>query len=470
MIKKFEKLYCLKSSLGNKGWIEDKDIIKPYLQEDRGLYKGYSSLLLRPKSAKEVGQILSICNQNNIKVVPQGGRTGLCGGTIPSESGEEILISMERMNKIRQINRENFTITTEAGCILNKIQEESEKNNLLFPLSLAAEGSCTIGGNLSTNAGGINVLKYGMARDLVLGLEVVLANGEIWHNLESLRKDNRGYNLKHLFVGSEGTLGIITAAVLKLFPFPNHVETALLSVPSPEDAIKLLGLARSASADLLNAFELISRVGMEMVLNHMPTSKEPFEKKYEWYVLLEFSSSAKNNLKEQMENLYISASEKNIVLDGIIAESTQQRKDLWLLRDGLSEAQKPEGGSIKHDISVPIDCVSIFIDKATQSVKKHIPGSRVVAFGHVGDGNIHFNVSQPIDHDKNEFLEKWSEINEIVFDIAKNLKGSFSAEHGIGKLKREELKKYNPPLEVNLMHSIKKSFDPNNILNPGKVL
>ena len=470
MKKKIEKLYCLKPFLGDKGWIEDKNIIEPYLLEERGLFRGSSSLLLRPKNSKEVSQILSICNQNNIKVVPQGGRTGLCGGTIPSESGEEILISMERMNVIRHISCENFTITVEAGCILSNIQEESEKNNLLFPLSLAAEGSCTIGGNLSTNAGGINVLRYGMARDLVLGLEVVLANGEILNNLGSLRKDNRGYNLKHLFVGSEGTLGIITAAVLKLFPFPNNVETALLAVSSPEDAIKLLGLARSASADLLNAFELISRIGMEMVLRHMPGTKEPLEKQYKWYVLLEFSSSAKNNLREQMENLYVSASEKNLVLDGIIAESTQQRKGLWLLRDGLSEAQKPEGGSIKHDVSVPIDCVSIFIEKATKAVEQHIPKSRVVAFGHLGDGNIHFNVSQPINADTNDFLGKWNEINEIVFDIAQNLKGSFSAEHGIGKLKREELKKYNSSIEVNLMHSIKKSFDPNNILNPGKVL
>ena len=469
-MKKFENLFELKSILGSKGWIEDMKIIEPYLIEERGLYEGASSLLLKPHNTKELSQILYLCNKNNIKVVPQGGRTGLCGGTIPSDMGNEILISLERMNKIKNINKENFTITVEAGCILKNIQEEAKKYDLLFPLSLAAEGSCTIGGNLSTNAGGINVLRYGMARDLVLGLEVVLANGEIWNSLESLRKDNRGYNLKQLFVGSEGTLGIITAAVLKLFPYPNNIETALLAVPSPEAAIKLLGLARSESADLLNAFELTSRVGMEMVIRNISGTKEPLQEKYNWYVLLEFSSSAKNNLREQMENLYNLANEKNIVLDGIIAESNKQREDLWILRDGLNEAQKYEGGSIKHDISVPISSVSTFIDIATKSVNNFFPGSRIVAFGHIGDGNIHFNISQPPKCNKNLFLNNWKKINKIVFDIAHNLHGSFSAEHGIGKLKREELKKYNSPIEIELMQSVKKSFDPKNILNPGKVL
>ena len=464
------KLQKLKNTLGPKGWIEDKEIIEPYLLEERGLFRGESSLLLKPQNTEEVSKILKLCNKYNIKIVPQGGRTGLCGGTIPSENGQEIMLSLERMNKIKDLNEANFTITVEAGCILNTIQNIADEKNFLFPLSLASEGSCTIGGNLSTNAGGINVLRYGMARDLVLGIEVVLANGEIWSNLTSLRKDNRGYDLKQLFIGSEGTLGIITSAVLKLFPAPRNIETALFAIPNTDAAIELLGLARNASADLLNAYELVSRIGMEMVIKHIPGAKEPIKDKYEWYVLIEFSSSSKNNLRQQMEDLFELALNKKIVLDGVIAESTQQRKDLWVLRDGLNEAQKPEGGSIKHDISVPINNVSKFIDSASKCVKKFIPSSRVVAFGHIGDGNIHFNISQPLKQDKNEFLNKWNDVNKLVFDIVESLNGSFSAEHGIGKLKRKELQTYNPKIEIDLMKSIKSTFDPNNILNPGKVL
>ncbi|MDB9762082.1 FAD-binding oxidoreductase [Alphaproteobacteria bacterium] len=464
------KLQKLKNTLGPKGWIEDKKIIEPYLLEERGLFRGESSLLLKPQNTEEVSKILKLCNEYNIKVVPQGGRTGLCGGTIPSENGQEIMLSLERMNKIKDLNEANFTITVEAGCILNNIQNIADEKNFLFPLSLASEGSCTIGGNLSTNAGGINVLRYGMARDLVLGIEVVLANGEIWSNLTSLRKDNRGYDLKQLFIGSEGTLGIITSAVLKLFPAPRNIETALFAIPNTDAAIELLGLARNASADLLNAYELVSRIGMEMVIKHIPGAKEPIKDKYEWYVLIEFSSSSKNNLRQQMEDLFELALNKKIVLDGVIAESTQQRKELWVLRDGLNEAQKPEGGSIKHDISVPINNVSKFIDSASKCVKQFIPSSRVVAFGHIGDGNIHFNISQPLKQDKNEFLNKWNDVNKLVFDIVESLNGSFSAEHGIGKLKRKELQTYNPKIEIDLMKAIKSTFDPNNILNPGKIL
>lgn len=470
MHAKLKKLLPLKILLGPKGWIEDPNIIEPYLIEERGLYKGKSELLLKPSNTYEVSNILKLCNEHNIKIVPQGGRTGLCGGTIPSDNGLEVMLSLERMNKIDEFNEENFTITVEAGCVLGNIQDKVEEKNLLFPLSLASEGSCTIGGNLSTNAGGINVLRYGMARDLVLGIEVVLADGQIWDNLTGLRKDNRGYDLKQLFIGSEGTLGIITKAVLKLFPFPSNIETALFAVPNTQAAVELLGLARSVSTDLLNAYELVSRLGMEMVLKNIPNTKDPIKDKYKWYVLLEFSSSSKNSMRAQMETLFEIALNKNIVCDGVIAESSQQRKELWVLRDGLNEAQKPEGGSIKHDVSIPINNVSKFIDNATIQIEKFIPDSRVVAFGHIGDGNIHFNISQPIKSKKEEFLKKWESVNKIVFDIVHDLNGSFSAEHGIGKLKREELKFYNPKIEVSLMRSIKDTFDPKNILNPGKVL
>lgn len=470
MHAKLKKLLPLKILLGPKGWIEDPNIIEPYLIEERGLYKGKSELLLKPSNTYEVSNILKLCNEHNIKIVPQGGRTGLCGGTIPSDNGLEVMLSLERMNKIDEFNEENFTITVEAGCVLGNIQDKVEEKKLLFPLSLASEGSCTIGGNLSTNAGGINVLRYGMARDLVLGIEVVLADGQIWDNLTGLRKDNRGYDLKQLFIGSEGTLGIITKAVLKLFPFPSNIETALFAVPNTQAAVELLGLARSVSTDLLNAYELVSRLGMEMVLKNIPNTKDPIKDKYKWYVLLEFSSSSKNSMRAQMETLFEIALNKNIVCDGVIAESSQQRKELWVLRDGLNEAQKPEGGSIKHDVSIPINNVSKFIDNATIQIEKFIPDSRVVAFGHIGDGNIHFNISQPIKSKKEEFLKKWESVNKIVFDIVHDLNGSFSAEHGIGKLKREELKFYNPKIEVSLMRSIKDTFDPKNILNPGKVL
>jgi len=470
MHAKLKKLLPLKILLGSKGWIEDPNIIEPYLIEERGLYKGKSELLLKPSNTYEVSNILKLCNEHNIKIVPQGGRTGLCGGTIPSDNGLEVMLSLERMNKIDEFNEENFTITVEAGCVLGNIQDKVEEKKLLFPLSLASEGSCTIGGNLSTNAGGINVLRYGMARDLVLGIEVVLADGQIWDNLTGLRKDNRGYDLKQLFIGSEGTLGIITKAVLKLFPFPSNIETALFAVPNTQAAVELLGLARSVSTDLLNAYELVSRLGMEMVLKNIPNTKDPIKDKYKWYVLLEFSSSSKNSMRAQMETLFEIALNKNIVCDGVIAESSQQRKELWVLRDGLNEAQKPEGGSIKHDVSIPINNVSKFIDNATIQIEKFIPDSRVVAFGHIGDGNIHFNISQPIKSKKEEFLKKWESVNKIVFDIVHDLNGSFSAEHGIGKLKREELKFYNPKIEVSLMRSIKDTFDPKNILNPGKVL
>jgi len=470
MHAKLKKLLPLKILLGSKGWIEDPNIIEPYLIEERGLYKGKSELLLKPSNTYEVSNILKLCNEHNIKIVPQGGRTGLCGGTIPSDNGLEVMLSLERMNKIDEFNEENFTITVEAGCVLGNIQDKVEEKKLLFPLSLASEGSCTIGGNLSTNAGGINVLRYGMARDLVLGIEVVLADGQIWDNLTGLRKDNRGYDLKQLFIGSEGTLGIITKAVLKLFPFPSNIETALFAVPNTQAAVELLGLARSVSTDLLNAYELVSRLGMEMVLKNIPNTKDPIKDKYKWYVLLEFSSSSKNSMRAQMETLFEIALNKNIVCDGVIAESSQQRKELWVLRDGLNEAQKPEGGSIKHDVSIPINNVSKFIDNATIQIEKFIPDSRVVAFGHIGDGNIHFNISQPIKSNKEEFLKKWESVNKIVFDIVHDLNGSFSAEHGIGKLKREELKFYNPKIEVSLMRSIKDTFDPKNILNPGKVL
>ncbi len=470
MHAKLKKLLPLKILLGSKGWIEDPNIIEPYLIEERGLYKGKSELLLKPSNTYEVSNILKLCNEHNIKIVPQGGRTGLCGGTIPSDNGLEVMLSLERMNKIDEFNEENFTITVEAGCVLGNIQDKVEEKKLLFPLSLASEGSCTIGGNLSTNAGGINVLRYGMARDLVLGIEVVLADGQIWDNLTGLRKDNRGYDLKQLFIGSEGTLGIITKAVLKLFPFPSNIETALFAVPNTQAAVELLGLARSVSTDLLNAYELVSRLGMEMVLKNIPNTKDPIKDKYKWYVLLEFSSSSKNSMRAQMETLFEIALNKNIVCDGVIAESSQQRKELWVLRDGLNEAQKPEGGSIKHDVSIPINNVSKFIDNATIQIEKFIPDSRVVAFGHIGDGNIHFNISQPIKSNKEEFLKKWESVNKIVFDIVHGLNGSFSAEHGIGKLKREELKFYNPKIEVSLMRSIKDTFDPKNILNPGKVL
>jgi FAD/FMN-containing dehydrogenase len=459
----------LKQAAGPGGWTLDATEIAPHLEEQRGLYHGDCALMVKPESTESVAAIVRICAESRIPIVPQGGNTGLCGGAVP-DSGS-VLLSLARLKRLRAIDPATHTITVEAGMVLAEVQRAAAEHDLLFPLSLGAEGSCQIGGNLSTNAGGITVLRYGNARDLVLGLEVVLPDGQILGSLKSLRKDNTGYDLKQLFIGAEGTLGVITAAVLKLFPLPRDRATSFVAVRDPQAAIELLGMARRLSGDTVTSFELINRTTLEFVLRHMNGSIDPLAEPSPWYVLIELSSSRVDaDLGSALEACLGSAVECGLVLDAAIAQSQAQAKAMWRLREEAPEAQKFEGGSIKHDISVPVGKVPMFLARATQAVEAHLPGIRVAAFGHAGDGNIHYNLSQPVGADRAAYLARWDELNRIVHDIVQDLGGSFSAEHGIGRLKRAELAHYKSPIELATMRAIKAALDPHNIMNPGKVI
>jgi len=461
----------LSNIVGTAGCVTDPDAMAPYLKEERGLYQGKAALILRPSTTAEVADVVTACAKSGTPIVPQGGNTGLCGGAVTREDASEVLLNLGRMNKVRAIDPVNFTITVEAGCILADVQKAAEEAGCLFPLSLGAEGSCHIGGNLATNAGGINVLRYGNARDLVLGLEVVLPDGRIWNGLRALGKDNTGYALRQMFVGAEGTLGIITAAVLKLFPRPVDKATALCALNSLEDATKLLNRARALSGDAVTAFELIPRIGLEMCIKHIAGVSDPFQEPHAWYVLTEFSTSRPDvTVRGSFDALLETAFEEGIIVDAVIAESVEQQKNLWRIRESLPEAQKHEGGSIKHDISVPVSRVPQFIAEGVSAIAKHFPGARPVPFGHLGDGNIHFNISQPLGSDKASYLAQWSEMNRLVHDIVVGMQGSISAEHGIGLLKVEEMKHYKDPVELDLMRRLKQAIDPANLMNPGKIL
>ncbi len=461
----------LRKIAGDRGWIDDPADMQPFLIEPRDKYHGRTPLVLLPDSREVVADIVRTCARHKIPVVPQGGNSGLVGGSIPPAG--EILISLKRLNRVREKRIDNLAMTVEAGCILSDIHDQARDMGLLFPLSLAAEGSCMIGGNLSTNAGGVNVLHYGAMRDLVLGLEVVLPNGDIWHGLKGLRKDNTGYDLKQLFIGAEGTLGIITAATLKLFPFPHEKQTALVTVPDPAAAVELLSLARKISGSCITAFEIIPRIGMDFVTRHMPGCRDPITGFYDWYVLLECSSSLDRellDLEKLVERILSEAMARELVLDGVIAKNQAESLALWRLRENLSEAQKHEGGSIKHDISLPISTIPDFLIEAGGLVAKAIPGARPVPFGHLGDGNLHYNISQPPEMDKQVFLDKWQDLNRIIHDLVKKYNGSFSAEHGIGRLKTGDMLRYKSPVEMALMRQIKSILDPDNIMNPGVII
>ena len=453
--------------IGANNAITDPAEQEGYLVEERGLYHGHTPLVLRPGSVAEVAAILRLANETKTPIVPQGGNTGLVGGQVPH--GGEVLLSLRRLNRIREVDATSNAMTCEAGVVLAKAQAAAADVDRLFPLSLGAEGSCTIGGNLSTNAGGTSALAYGVARDLVLGLEVVLADGQIWHGLNKLKKDNTGYDLKHLFMGAEGTLGVITAAVLKLFPRPRAVETAFIGLPSPRAAIALLNLVQERTGGAATSFELIKSLGLELALRHGRGVRDPLPSKHPWYVLLQLSSQSAG-LRAVMEDVLAAAAERGLIEDATIAESLDQAKAFWHIREILPEVQKPEGGSVKHDISVPIALVPQFLEQADAAVEKLIPGVRPVPFGHVGDGNIHYNVSQPVGADKEAFLARWYEVNAVVDDVVAKLGGSISAEHGIGVMKRDLLPGVKDPVALNLMRTLKRTLDPNNILNPGKVV
>jgi FAD/FMN-containing dehydrogenase len=461
----------LKRIVGPRGFIDDPRDIEPYLVEQRGLYRGATPLVLRPSTTEEVAAIVKECAAAKLGIVPQGGNTGLVGGGVPGEDGKSIVVSMGRMNRVRNIDPIDFTMTAEAGCILADLQKAAESVDRLFPLSLGAEGSCEIGGNLSTNAGGVGVLRYGSARDLCLGLEVVLPDGQVWRGLRGLRKDNTGYALKHLFIGAEGTLGLITAATLKLFPRPKSVETAYLGLARVEDAMALFAKAREASGDQLTAFELIPRIGLELAKKHVPDVVDPLSGPHPWYVLMEMSSSrAESGLRETLDDFLADSMSADLIADGTIAASAAQANAFWRIREGLVEAQKFEGGGIKHDVSVPVSKVAQFIIRAATATEERLPGIRVVAFGHVGDGNVHFNLCEPVGANTKEFLARWDEFAHLVHDIVAEMDGSISAEHGIGRMKREELAHYRSAVELSLMRRVRNAIDPDGVMNPGKIL
>ena len=457
--------------VGEKNALTAPEDLAAYLVEQRDLYHGRTPLVLRPGSAEEVAAIMKLASETKTPVVPQGGNTGLVGGQQPDESGTAIILSLGRMNRIRNLDTVGNLVTLEAGVILKNLQDAVEKAGRLFPLSLGAEGSCQIGGNLGSNAGGTAVLAYGNMRELCLGLEVVLPTGEILNDLRYVKKDNTGYDLKDLFVGSEGTLGVITAAVLKIFPQPKGKGVAYAGLRSPEDVLRLFQLATEHAGPSLTGFELMPRVGVEFTVRHVDGVRDPLESPHDWYVLIDISSSrSEEDARTTLETILTEAFENDIIQDAAIAESVAQAQSFWKMREEMSWAQKPEGGSIKHDISVPVASIPAFIHEANGATLEMIPGARIVCFGHIGDGNLHYNVSQPVGADKEAFLARWHELNHRIHTIVASYTGSISAEHGIGQLKREELAFFKQDVALDLMRRIKAAFDPAGIMNPGKVL
>ena len=457
----------LKKIVGPGNWATEGEALQLHLQEWRDIWRGSTAIMLQPGSVSEVSAIVKACAEAGVGIVPQGGNTGLCGGAIPDASGNQVLLSLARMNNIRNVSAADHTLVVEAGCTLTQVQEAAAGAGCFFPLSLAAEGSCQIGGNLSTNAGGINVLRYGTARDQALGLEVVLPDGRIWEGLRTLRKDTSGYDLKQWFIGAEGTLGIITAASLKMYPAVRDQQTAVVTLESPQQAVRLLALLRQALADQVQAFELIPRIAVEFVQKHIPDSRFPEADSLQWQVLIEIANQSDESA---LQNVLIAALEAGLLADVVIAKSRGEAEAMWRTRHAISEAQKKEGGSLKHDVSVPVAVVADFVEAASAEVLDAMPGIRPVAFGHVGDGNIHFNLSQPSDWTRERFLAEREPLARIVYDVVQSFDGSISAEHGIGQAKVDHLRHYRGELEVELMRAMKNALDPHNIMNPGKVI
>lgn len=461
----------LRRIVGPAGYLDQPSDIEPYTIDHRRLYRGATPLVLRPQSTEEVSRILRLCNEERIGVVPIGGNTSYCGGATPSADGNQIVVSLARMRRIRSIDPDNFTLIAEAGCVLQEVQEAAAAVDRLFPLSLGSEGSCQLGGNLSTNAGGTAVLRYGMMRDLVLGLEVVLPDGRIWDGLSQLRKDNTGYDLRNLFIGAEGTLGIITAASCKLFSRPRELITAFAAVADPSAAVTLLSRLRAATGDAVSTFELIPRFGLDLVIRHVPGTSDPFDEAHSWYVLTEVSSARTDSeLREIIERELFVAIENGTVRDAVIAQNEAQREAFWRLRESIPEGQRLEGASIKHDISVPTSALPRFIEEASAMLNSLVPDARILPYGHLGDGNLHFNLSVPVGGDAAQFMARAGQIHSAMYDLVARYGGSFSAEHGIGQLKRTELARYKHPVALEVMRAIKQTLDPNGIMNPGKVL
>ncbi len=445
--------------------------LEPYLTDHRQLYHGRALAVVLPRAVPQVTELLAFCNRHHIGVVPQGGNTSYCGGATPDDSGGQVVVSLARLNRVRSLDPLNFSIVAEAGCVLAQIQRAADEAQRFFPLSLGSEGSCQLGGNLSTNAGGVHVLRYGMMRDLVLGLEVALADGRLLSSLGTLRKDNTGYDVKSLFLGAEGTLGIITAASLKLFPKLCAFATAFVAVPEPRAAVALLSRLRAVSGDSVSSFELIPRIAVELTTRHIPGVRDPLDAPHSWYVLCELTSSRPDDpLDELLERSLAAALDDGLVSDAAVARDGRDRAAFWKLRETIPEAQRLDGGSLKHDISVPVAAIPDFIERASRWLADNVPDGRLVAYGHAGDGNLHFNLNQAAGADRAAFLAREEPIKRAIHDLVQDFGGSFSAEHGIGRLKVGELERYASPVELDLMRAIKRALDPNGILNPGKVI
>jgi FAD/FMN-containing dehydrogenase len=457
----------LAAVVGERYAIRDPREMAGYLTEWREILTGESPLVLRPATTDEVSRILAIASETRTVIIPQSGNTGLAGGHLPLPGQPQVIVNLDRMTRIREISAADNTMTVDAGLTLKAAQDAAESVDRLFPLSLASEGSCRIGGNLSTNAGGLAVVAYGNARDLCLGLEVVLADGRVWNGLRKLRKDNTGYDLKNLFIGAEGTLGIITGAVLKLFPKPQGHATAFIAIPSVQAAVDLLALARAASDGRVTSIELLPRNGYEFVLKHFP-ARDPFTDPSPWYILLELSGAG--DLGALMQSILEEAVTHGIATDAVIAQSEAQRRELWAVREYIVETQKKEGGSIKHDVAVPVSALPAFVDEALAAIRRYMPDARPMPYGHVGDGNLHFNVSQPVGMDKAAFHARWHKMNDVVFGVVLKHGGSISAEHGIGQTKTGHMAAIKSAVELDLMRGVKAMLDPLGIMNPGKVL
>ncbi|MBI4189610.1 MAG: FAD-binding oxidoreductase [Betaproteobacteria bacterium] len=456
---------------GARGLVTDPGAMAPYLTDWRGLYQGRAAAIVRPASTGEVAAIVRLCAETRTPIVPQGGNTGMCGAATPDTSGNAIVLSLARMNKIIELDPLNNTMTVEAGCILANIQQAALTADRFFPLSLGAEGSCQIGGNLATNAGGINVLRYGNTRDLVLGLEVVVADGSIWSGLRGLRKDNTGYDLKHLFIGAEGTLGIITKAVLKLFPRPRSSVTALAAMHSAEAAVELLALLRNHCGDRISAFEIMSRNCLDMVFRHIPDTRDPLPEVQPWYILADLSDTREGSaIREEFERAIEEGIAHGLVSNAVVAGSQSQAQTLWQLRESIPEAARVEGLVYRHDIAVAVSRIPEFIATASCALEARFPAVRIICFGHLGDGNLHFNAFVPGRERADAQARAATDVNRIVHDIVQQFGGSISAEHGIGQAKRGELKRYKSEVELDLMRALKKTLDPHNLMNPGKVL
>ncbi len=471
----------LRAIVGERGLITDDQGKHPYLTDWRENYLGKALAIVRPASSEEVAAVVKLCAAEKVAIVPQGGNTGMAGGGTPHEDGREIVLSLTRMNRILEVDPIGYTMTVEAGVVLKTIQETAADHDRLFPLSLGAEGSCTIGGNLSTNAGGVQVLHYGNARNLVLGIEVVTPQGEIWNGLRALKKDNTGYDLRDLYLGAEGTLGIITKAVLKLWPKPKDNATSWSAVPSPQAAVELLSGANAASEDNVTSCELMGRQGIDFVLKHIPGTADPLAEKHDWYVLMEWASTRPrpnganrggnvHGLREKMETYLGEAMEKGLVLDAAIAQTEAQSRALWAMREGHTEASKKEGPSIKFDISVAVSKIPQFMAEGLAAMRKALPECRPLPFGHVGDGNLHFNCQAPAGWSKPQFMAHEEAISGAIYDLVVRYGGSISAEHGIGRIKLDELAHYRSRIELDTMRTLKRALDPQNIMNPGKVV